>query len=87
MIEPGAGQRDRPVLRIGSAVIGGTASVLATVLSHQTPALVPGYLVMWTILGLLAVVFSSETFGPRSGLRGGHFQRFRIPGPADRPPA
>src|SRR6478752_5741838 len=51
---------------IGSAVIGGTAPLLATVLSRQSPMMVPGYLVMWAILGLLAVVFSSETFGSRS---------------------
>jgi MHS family proline/betaine transporter-like MFS transporter len=51
---------------IGSAVIGGTSPLLATVLSRQTPALVPGYLMVWAILGLLAVVFSSETFGSRS---------------------
>jgi MHS family proline/betaine transporter-like MFS transporter len=51
---------------IGSAVIGGTAPLLATVLSRQTPMMVPGYLVLWAILGLLAVALSPETFGPRS---------------------
>jgi MHS family proline/betaine transporter-like MFS transporter len=51
---------------IGSAVIGGTAPLLATVLSRRAPVLVPGYVVVWAILGLLAVVFSSETFDPRS---------------------
>jgi len=45
---------------IGSAVIGGTAPLLATVLSRQMPALVPGYLVVWAILGLGAVALSSE---------------------------
>jgi MHS family proline/betaine transporter-like MFS transporter len=71
---------------IGSAVIGGTAPLLATVLSRQSPALVPGYLAAWAILGLLAVVFSPETFGAGSGYRGGHFERFRVPGPTHRPP-
>jgi MHS family proline/betaine transporter-like MFS transporter len=71
---------------IGSAVIGGTAPLLATVLSRQTPALVPGYLVMWAILGLLAVVFSSETFGPRSRTMGRSFPTIPDPGAAHRPP-
>jgi MHS family proline/betaine transporter-like MFS transporter len=51
---------------IGSAAIGGTAPLLATVMSRQAPALVPGYLMAWAILGLVAVILSSETAGPRS---------------------
>jgi len=51
---------------IGSAVIGGTAPLLATVLSRQAPALVPGYLMVWAILGLLAVAGSPETLKPLS---------------------
>src|SRR5664279_5767285 len=71
---------------IGSAVIGGTAPLLATVLSRQTPALVPGYLVVWAILGLLAVALSSETFGSRSLPTRGDFVPLLAPGRAHRRP-
>ena len=71
---------------IGSAVIGGTAPLLATVLSRQTPALVPGYLVVWAILGLLAVALSSETFGSRSLPTRGYFVPLLAPGRAHRRP-
>jgi MHS family proline/betaine transporter-like MFS transporter len=47
---------------VGSAVVGGTAPVLATVLSRQAPAfMVPGYLVLWAVLALIAVRRSAET--------------------------
>jgi MHS family proline/betaine transporter-like MFS transporter len=47
---------------VGSAVVGGTAPVLATVLSRQAPAfVVPGYLVLWAVLALIAVRRSAET--------------------------
>ena len=48
---------------IGSAVVGGTAPVLATVLSRQaSPVLVPGYLVVWAIFALIAVRRSPESY-------------------------
>ena len=47
---------------VGSAVVGGTAPVLATVLSRQaSPAMVPGYLVIWAIFALIAVRRSPES--------------------------
>jgi MHS family proline/betaine transporter-like MFS transporter len=47
---------------VGSAVVGGTAPVLATVLSRQAPAfVVPGYLVLWAVLALIAVRRSAES--------------------------
>jgi len=47
---------------IGSAVVGGTAPLLATVLSRQAPPLVvPGYLVVWAIVALIAVRRSAES--------------------------
>jgi MHS family proline/betaine transporter-like MFS transporter len=47
---------------VGSAVVGGTAPVLATVLSRQAPAfVVPGYLVALAVLALIAVRRSAET--------------------------
>jgi len=47
---------------VSSAVIGGTAPVLATVLSRQASAvLVPLYLAAWAIAALVAVLRSPET--------------------------
>jgi MHS family proline/betaine transporter-like MFS transporter len=47
---------------VGSAVVGGTAPLLATVLSRQAPPLVvPGYLVVWAIVALIAVRRSAES--------------------------
>ena len=47
---------------LGSAVVGGTAPLLATVLSRQAPAfLVPCYLGLWAAAALVAVVRSPET--------------------------
>ncbi len=51
---------------VGSAVVGGTAPVLATVLSRQTPAfVVPGYLVLWAVFAVLAVWRSADAHSPR----------------------
>jgi MHS family proline/betaine transporter-like MFS transporter len=47
---------------VGSAVVGGTAPLIATVLARQAPVyVVPGYLALWAIAGLLAVYRSPET--------------------------
>jgi MHS family proline/betaine transporter-like MFS transporter len=47
---------------VGSAVVGGTAPVLATVLSRQaSPAMVPGYLMIWALFALIAVLRSPES--------------------------
>jgi MHS family proline/betaine transporter-like MFS transporter len=52
---------------IGSAVIGGTAPLIATVLARQAPVyVVPGYLALWAIAGLIAVWRSPETLPTRS---------------------
>jgi len=46
---------------IGSAVVGGTAPLLATVLSRQAPAIVvPAYVAIWAIAALIAVRRSAE---------------------------
>ncbi|MET0863983.1 MAG: MFS transporter [Nakamurella sp.] len=51
---------------ISSAVIGGTAPLLATVLSRQVaPVLVAGYLALWAVAGLIAVLRSPETLSSR----------------------
>ena len=53
---------------ISSAVIGGTAPLLATVLSRQVaPGLVAGYLAVWAALALVAVLRSPETLPSRFG--------------------
>lgn len=47
---------------IGSAVIGGTAPLVATVLARQAPVyVVPAYLAVWAVAGLVAVYRSPET--------------------------
>ena len=47
---------------ISSAVVGGTAPLLATVLSRQAPPLVvPCYLALWAVVALIAVQRSAET--------------------------
>jgi MFS family permease len=52
---------------IGSAVIGGTAPLIATVLARQAPVyVVPGYLALWAVAGLIAVYRSPETLPDRS---------------------
>jgi MFS family permease len=51
---------------VGSAVVGGTAPLLATVLSRQAaPVVVAGYLVLWAIVALLAVRRSPESHPAR----------------------
>jgi MHS family proline/betaine transporter-like MFS transporter len=53
---------------MASAVIGGTAPLLATVLSRQAGAVfVAGYLALWALAALFAVLRSSETLGRRDG--------------------
>jgi MHS family proline/betaine transporter-like MFS transporter len=53
---------------VGSAVVGGTAPVLATVLARQAPpVVVPGYLVLWAILAVIAVRRSAETHAALTG--------------------
>jgi MFS family permease len=48
---------------VGSAVIGGTAPLLATVLSRQvTPFVVPCYLALWAVGALVAIIRSPETY-------------------------
>jgi MFS transporter, MHS family, proline/betaine transporter len=55
---------------ISSAVIGGTAPLLATVLSRQvTPVWVGGYLALWAMCALVAVLRSPETVLSRSQQR------------------
>lgn len=47
---------------ISSAVVGGTAPLVATLLSrHAAPAAVPAYLAVWALAALVAVVRSPET--------------------------
>jgi MHS family proline/betaine transporter-like MFS transporter len=47
---------------VGSAVVGGTAPLIATVLSRQAPAIVvPGYVAVWAIGALIAVRRSGQT--------------------------
>ena len=47
---------------VGSAVVGGTAPLLATVLARQAPAVVvPCYLALWSIGALIAVLRSPES--------------------------
>ena len=49
---------------LGSAFLGGTAPLLATVLSRQLPAfVVPGYLALWAVAALIAVLRSPENQG------------------------
>jgi MFS family permease len=60
---------------ISSAVIGGTAPLLATVLSRQVGVvLVPAYLAIWALCALVAVLRSPETLRSRFGrpAPGGH---------------
>jgi MHS family proline/betaine transporter-like MFS transporter len=53
---------------VGSAVVGGTAPLLATVLSRQAPAVVvPGYLVLLAIGALIAVRRSPESYRVAAG--------------------
>jgi len=52
---------------IGSAVIGGTAPLIATVLARQAPVyVVPGYLAIWAVAALIAVWRSPETLPSRT---------------------
>jgi MHS family proline/betaine transporter-like MFS transporter len=56
---------------ISSAVVGGTAPLLATVLSRQlAPVLVAGYLALWAVAALVALWRSPETFRSRFGAVG-----------------
>ena len=55
-----------PVAAQTATVVGGTAPVLATVLSRQAPAfVVPGYLVLWAVFAVLAVWRSADAHSPR----------------------